>query len=223
MHVEPVGELTIARGRTLTESTIDALRNAIISGQYPVGKAIPQAAIGRELGVSQGPVRDALAVLEREGLVRRTPTNRMVVARLTERDIEEALSVRAILEVMSVKLAIQHATEEDLDRMQRNVEAVAKARSTDEMIALEMKFHEQILVAGRNRQLLRQWKLIAPLVQASMMRMSVLPKHTGPDTARAHGRLLDLIRHRAEERAVRFVTVQMEELKEEALRQCAAE
>src|SRR5438128_10096676 len=99
-----------AARQTLGESVAGSLREAIFSGLIKPGNRIAQAQVAGELGVSQAPVRDALATLEREGLVERSINNGAVVTVLSPEDIEEICSLRISLEVLALRLALREIT-----------------------------------------------------------------------------------------------------------------
>src|SRR5947209_7843511 len=104
--------LTPPKRLSLGQTVADVLRDAILSGRFPPGQRIAQAAVAAELGVSQTTVRDALAALEHEGLVRRGAHQGATVTRLSQEDIDEIVSLRSTLEGMAIRRLIRHATPE---------------------------------------------------------------------------------------------------------------
>ncbi len=206
-----VSALAPARRTFLAHTATDAVRAAILAGKFVAGDSIAQRDVARQLGVSQGPAREALAALEHEGLVQRTPTNRLVVTRLDPEDVRDVVEVRTALEILTVQLASRNGTEEDFERLAKNVAETKSAPDAEALIARDVEFHELLIRAGRNRRLLALWRLI-------MRRMLASPENNARTAARAHAGLLALIRAREETRAVRFVEAQMETLLEVALR-----
>lgn len=77
----------------------NALRNLIISGDYAQSQPLRQEEIAQRLGVSRIPVREALQLLEAEGLIENVPYKGAVVASLSADEIEEYFDIRANLEI----------------------------------------------------------------------------------------------------------------------------
>src|SRR5258708_7155625 len=109
--------LTPAHKRTLAEAVTEQLRNAIIQGHFAPGQLLSEDQLARPLGVSRGPIRDALIQLEREGLVSSQSNRRTVVASLSRRDLDEVYSLRLALERLAVQYAVHNALPEDFATM----------------------------------------------------------------------------------------------------------
>src|SRR5579859_7852287 len=108
--------------RSLAEDVVDRLREAIYKGQLAPSERLREEVLASFLGLSRGPVREALAQLEREGLVIRQPNRGATVARLSLEDLEEVYSMRLALEQLAVKQAIRNANTAYFDAMQKVVE-----------------------------------------------------------------------------------------------------
>ena len=77
---------------------VEALQQAILSGQIPAGTEMTQNELAESLGVSRMPVREALMILEYQGLIIRLPNNRIKAADLTEETLRQMLALGAQLE-----------------------------------------------------------------------------------------------------------------------------
>jgi DNA-binding GntR family transcriptional regulator len=97
----------------LTDRVHDALRTAITSGRFAPEERIKQEQIAAELGVSRTPVREALHLLEREGLVRLVPRRGAIVQGFTAADVRELYELREVLEPAAAELATVRATPEE--------------------------------------------------------------------------------------------------------------
>jgi len=95
------------------------LRQAILEGLIRPGERLVLDELARQLRMSRTPVREALLMLEADGLVQRRPKRGMIVRRYTERDIDEVYRLRAILEGVAVREATAHIGPEHLERMQQ--------------------------------------------------------------------------------------------------------
>jgi DNA-binding GntR family transcriptional regulator len=105
-------------------------------------------------------VREALAVLEREGLVVSPPNRRARVVELGLRDIEEIYGMRRSLEQLAAQRAVRNITDGDLDGMRatlRDMAAALDRRDLVELSLLDVAFHDHIYVASKHRRLQRAW------------------------------------------------------------------
>src|SRR6185295_11391540 len=103
----------------LTDRVHAALREAITSGRLAPDARIKQEQIAAELGVSRTPVREALHLLEREGLVRLVPRRGAIVQGFTAADVRELYELRELLEPAAAALATVRATPEERRAVQR--------------------------------------------------------------------------------------------------------
>jgi DNA-binding GntR family transcriptional regulator len=97
----------------LTDRVHAALREAIASGRLPADARIKQEQIAAELGVSRTPVREALHLLEQEGLVRLIPRRGALVLGFTAADVRELYELRELLEPAAAALATARASDEE--------------------------------------------------------------------------------------------------------------
>src|SRR5579864_3479371 len=91
---------------TLWQRVHDHLREEILSGRLPAGTELQEVALSSELGVSRGPLREAIGRLAAEGLVTVRPRRGAVVRSLSEEEFLEFYQVREAIEGMAVKLAV---------------------------------------------------------------------------------------------------------------------
>jgi DNA-binding GntR family transcriptional regulator len=102
------GKPAVAQG--LRRQVADALREAILRGEYPPGTPLGEVEISKRFGVSRGPVREAIVELEKEFLVRTYPNRGSFVAELKEHEFDEILRLRAVLEPLAMENAQRYAT-----------------------------------------------------------------------------------------------------------------
>lgn len=92
----------------------DQLREAILRGELEAGAPISQVKLAREMGVSRTPLREAIRLLQREGLVDGEPNKRIVVAPFSVEDMEELYALRITVEALGVRLTVPLLSEEEL-------------------------------------------------------------------------------------------------------------
>ncbi|MBI2454765.1 MAG: GntR family transcriptional regulator [candidate division NC10 bacterium] len=96
--------------RTLPEQIAAKIRQAILIGQLKPGARLVETRIAEQVRTSRGPVRDALALLEHDGLVIKLPNRGACVVDVSEQRLREAASLRALLEEFAVAQAVQRLT-----------------------------------------------------------------------------------------------------------------
>jgi DNA-binding GntR family transcriptional regulator len=157
----------------LRQQAENAIRQAIVDGQFRPGQRITERELTTTLGVSRTLVREALRQLESEGLISVIPNRGAVVRELSAGEIEELYAIRAVLEGLAARSFAQKADAESLRLLgEAQAEAVAAYKSDDAERALQAKnrFYE-LMVAGAGSSSLsamlatlhsriRQWRAI---------------------------------------------------------------
>lgn len=103
-------------GMPLRDVVFQTLRKGILRGDLKPGERLMEIQLANRLGVSRTPIREAIRMLELEGLVYNIPRRGAQVARITEQDLRDVLEVRLGLEEMAVDLALERITPEGLGR-----------------------------------------------------------------------------------------------------------
>lgn len=142
--------------RPLREMVCDAIRAQIVDGMLKPGSRLIEDRLAEQLGVSRSPVREALRVLETEGLVETIPRKGVVVSTLSAEDLADIFEVRTALEELAARLAARRANDDDIAAAERTLraadEALARQQPT-ELARLNTVFHEAILDLAGNRYL----------------------------------------------------------------------
>jgi DNA-binding GntR family transcriptional regulator len=96
----------------------DQIRDSILQGELAPGTLVSQVALARELGVGRTPLREALRMLQREGLIEAETNRRVRVAPFSVEDLEQLYSMRVTLEALACRSSVPQLTAEDLDEME---------------------------------------------------------------------------------------------------------
>jgi DNA-binding GntR family transcriptional regulator len=142
--------------RTLWQRVHEYLRDEIISGRLRAGAELHEAALARALGVSRGPVREALGRLASEGLVTIRPHRGAVVRALSNEEFIEAYQVREALEIMAVRLGVPRLTPGDVAAMERLVDEMAHRADAGDVagfFAANAQFHQYFFDVAGNAML----------------------------------------------------------------------
>jgi DNA-binding GntR family transcriptional regulator len=96
-----------------------ALREAILRGEIAAGTSLSQVKIAKDFGISRGPVREALRLLQREGLIEAELNRRVRVAHFSVEDLEQLYATRVVVEALAISVSVPRFTEEDLTELNR--------------------------------------------------------------------------------------------------------
>jgi len=150
---------------------LDALREAIITGEIKPGQQLVETELAASLGVSRAPLREALQILSAEGLAETIPYHGTTVRRLTKADIEELYSLRSVLETFAIRRVIelhdpQHALvlRECFERML----AAAEAGALKQVNQIDREFHDTIIELTGHSLLLTSWSVVSMRVRQVM-------------------------------------------------------
>lgn len=141
----------------LAQQVAARIRDLIIQDQLTPGQWIREQALADKLNVSRTPLREALKMLELDGLIRLLPNRGAVVTELTVVEVKEKLEVLAVLEALAGKLACQNATDAELAEIRAlHYEMLAwfSRQNRLEYFKLNQKIHQAIVAASGNRTLI---------------------------------------------------------------------
>jgi DNA-binding GntR family transcriptional regulator len=144
------------------------LRRAIHDGTLPPGERLVERQLADRLGVSRAPVRDALHLLEQDGLVASTGRRGKMVATLSAQDAWEVYSLRSELEAMALRLAAERATPEAISELETIVAEMhdcAEKGDAHMLATLDMRFHEAACRASGHGRLLWAWTAMSRQIQ----------------------------------------------------------
>jgi DNA-binding GntR family transcriptional regulator len=137
------------------------LRHAIVTGKLRPGTRLIEMRIAEQMQTSRGPVRDAIAVLEREGLVVKAPHRGACVLDFDPRLLREAASLRGRLEEFAVSLVVRRLGVDDLaglESLVRGMEAAARRHAVQEFNDLDYRFHDAIFELSGHDTLHEVWR-----------------------------------------------------------------
>ena len=155
----------VSRRQVFREEIRNAIREAIFAGELKPGDRIIETYWAKELGVSQGPVREAIRDLEAMGLVETVPFKGSRVRTLTEKDVRDNYSVRICLESKSIRDAITQLDEQQLADLVEQLRAVlhqmddcANRGDLRQFTDCDTLFHRAIIDATGNQVLRKLWE-----------------------------------------------------------------
>jgi len=146
------------RFKSLTKLLIEKLKEAIITGSLAPGERLAEAALSASLKVGPVALREALRTLEAEGFVTIRPDNEIIVSKPTREEIEDYYSIAGVLEGLAVRLAVERAQLEEVERLTELHRALKEACQKRDLIRYfdaNANFHRFIAEIARNERLYR--------------------------------------------------------------------
>ena len=156
-------------------TVLDRLRHLILVGEYGPGDRLVEERVAARVGVSRTPVRQALAMLEAEGLVEMTANKGAVVPSFGAEEVWDVYDLRAVLEGHAARRAAVSIQEEELSRLgdlTGEMEGIRPEASSDHegevrrLVACNQEFHGTVVRASRNARL---EKLVGRTVQVPLV------------------------------------------------------
>ncbi len=205
LNIAPIGE-----GLSLKARAYDALKTAITNMNIYADDAelrLDERDLSQRFGVSRTPLREALAQLDQEGLVKIVARRGIFIVRKTKAEILDMITVWAALESMAARLATQHASDSELAHLHTLVDHFSQdkvAAKMGEYSDANIKFHQAIIGLGKNQ-------LIADLTDKLFFHVRAIRQRTIFEQDRAkrsvvdHSEIVNALEARDTERAERFV------------------
>lgn len=136
---------------TTTVYVLESIRNDILNGHHPLGSRLDQKAIAEDLGVSLVPVREALRMLEGEGIVKIYPRRGAFVTDISTDELEEIYLIREELEELATKKAVPNLTSQHLAELSQIIEQMEETTAHQgfaQLMELNQRFHFTIYNAS---------------------------------------------------------------------------
>lgn len=196
----------IPKHDSLVTHVVEQIVNAIVNGQLRAEDKLVEERLAEQLGVSRGPVREAIRQLESLGLVTKRPYKGTFVSGLDEEEVVEMQAVRLVLEGMAVRLLTESATPQKIAAMEEiisDMRKVAKRGDRRQILIHDADFHDALVRLSGNGVLADTWE---PLSIKMRRFLFLKRRHTHSnidEVVAAHEAIVDAIRsgdpNRAEE------------------------
>lgn len=182
--------------RSLGERAASLLREKIVRGELAPGTRLTEESLSSALGISRPSVKEALMILDSDGLVVRRVRNKFTeVVQFSDQDVDEISTMRCSLEVLAAETCIRKGTI-PLSAMRKQVEQIESALDADdvdlaEYVKADFEFHELIVQACGNRRAINAWQCLKS--QISMLLYMVVAGKPELTTSRSrvnHNQLL---------------------------------
>lgn len=148
--------------QSISNQVYEILREKILNGELAPGMRLDLQNIEKQLGISRTPIKEALYLLEIDGLIEINPRSGTYVADLMPEDVAECCEVRRVLEIYAIELAVLRASDEEIQKLQALVQELAELTAMKDPEAVytrhlrvDHEFHRQIVALAGNSRLSR--------------------------------------------------------------------
>lgn len=184
------GSVLRPRARTTAEAIAQSIRADIIRGRYDSGEKLRQVEVAKQYEVSTTPVREAFAILQRQGLVKLHPQRGATAIPPSVRDLEELYEIRVELECLAVQHAAQNFTPADAPALRELIAQMRVCRDADEYVELNHLFHMGIYRLSKRERLIEMIEQLRMASQAYLQITSDRAVLVG-DAEHEHDDILD--------------------------------
>jgi len=147
--------------RAIAQEVAADIKRAIANAMIKPGERINETQIARDMGISRSPVREALHMLKKEGVVVSIPYKGTFVNLLGKKDIEDMYIIRGLLEAYAIEKVIENKNEKILKCLRKNVEDIEKSvekKRNKEIVTKDLEFHRNICIFSGNKKLIDIWE-----------------------------------------------------------------
>lgn len=149
---------------SLRHRIADDIRTAILERKLKPGDRLVELEMSKQMGVSRGPIREALRVLELEGLIHSQPFKETIVAEFsTEEVVEVLIPIRLTVETYALRKALPFFTSDDFDFLEQCVETMrisGEDKNVLNLVESDLAFHEYIVMKSQIANVINIWKSI---------------------------------------------------------------
>lgn len=219
-HAQPIRGLGRIISPTLVDSATASLRDLIFDGAFAPGERLVELRIATALGISRGPLREALRTLEREGIVTERSRRGKFVAALDLNVIDELYTLRKALEVFAVDAVVSVATDEGIQRLDASLDAMRAGVEALNPLATaraDIAFHATLYELSEHSLLQKAWQDIIVGKQHILLNRTTRTHTPLHDTVRRHEVIVHAIESRDGERARREISIHIEDARRRAL------
>lgn len=190
---------------SLVELAAAEIRRRILSGELPQGQRLVEERLNEELGISRPPLREAMRLLEQEGLIVKLPRFGSHVVSLTQHDYWELLTLRHSLEETAFRLAVPSVDDELLTEPRgilSDMEACARQGSPAALIDAGYRFHVALVSLAGHGRLVDVYRSMQAQLQLCMVMHTQSSPETLDENVARHRVLLSAIATRDVDQAL---------------------
>lgn len=139
--------------KSVRDLVYERLKTAIMQGHLEPGERLVETELALRFGVSRTPIREALRMLEKDGIVETLPSRGAVVAGVSVETAVEIYTILSVLEGLVSRLAAQHVTDEEAEEMRRLTSVKPPLGAYDEYVRIFVELNDLMVKASRSARL----------------------------------------------------------------------
>jgi DNA-binding GntR family transcriptional regulator len=215
-----VRRLIIKNSKSIRQKIYDHLREQLLNGEILPHQHLVEARIAKEIGTSRTPIREALHSLELEGLIESIPRVGYVVKAIREDEVEEICEIRAAIEGVGARWAMEKAPQKLIADLKKNISASEEKVAHGEpkaFVELDAQFHEIIARLSGSRRL----QELGQTLRRHMLRYRIQSIYLMDNVSRAiqgHKGILEAMEKGDPEGVNRAIKYHLEQSKKDILR-----
>jgi DNA-binding GntR family transcriptional regulator len=197
-----------------------SIKKAVLNGEIPPGQQLHVEELAERMNISRTPIRDALIMLEHEGLINVTSRVGFFVKGITRQELEELFELRMLTEGYAAEKSAFYLTEDDLSQLDSlHQNAVAAFEKDDLMLfnQFETDLHDFLIKHSRNQRLLKMIEGLKDLTHRERL-YALSSRDNVRESIQEHKKLLEALHHRDGELAGRCMRAHLENVKNRLLR-----
>lgn len=210
----------IKNAKSIRQKIYGHLREQLLNGEIPPHQHLVETKIAKEVGISRTPIREALHSLELEGLIESIPRVGYVVKEISEDEVGEICEIRAAIEEVGARWAMEKAPQKLIEDLRKNISAseeVASQGNPKAFVELDAQFHEIIARLSGSRRL----QELAQTLRRHMLRyriQSIYQTENVLSAIQGHKGILEAIEKGHLEEVNRAIKYHLEQSKTDILR-----
>jgi len=192
--------LVIKESVSIREKVYDVIRNDILNGRIPPGARMVETQLAAQINTSRTPVREALHMLEMEGLLVSTPRVGYKVKQIEWAEIEEIVEIRIVNEILAATWAMKRITPKELEALGNNLliaEKKIREGAPRFFVESDAEFHEILVRASGSKRLFELCQLLRRHMLRYRIEALYLPE-TGLRAIDGHRHILECMEQRDE-------------------------
>ncbi|WP_391207863.1 GntR family transcriptional regulator [Psychrobacillus sp. L4] len=188
--------------QNLSDHVVTLIRKMILNGTLKPGERINQAQLAEKLQISRGPIREALRLLQNEGLIKYELNKGTYITTLSNEDAYEIYTLRGLLEGKAAQLALKNIQAQDFERLQELMEGFEKSfieNDLESQAQYDILFHQTVVRASKHNRLIHMHQQLDTQVGAMFFTVASIAPVRAKNVVENHQRLIDALKSGNEE------------------------
>ncbi|WHY88505.1 GntR family transcriptional regulator [Neobacillus novalis] len=183
--------------QNLSDHVAGLIRKMIMNGTLKPGEKVNQVQLAEKLNISRGPIREALRMLQNEGLINHETNRGTFVTTLSNQDAYEIYTMRALLEGKAAELAAPNLTTNDFLRLEELLGEFKTAYQEEDLereAKCDISFHHTIVLASKHQRLIHMHQQLDTQVGAMFLTVASVVPERAKLVVDIHKHLLDVLK-----------------------------